>query len=205
MSFQKKLFLTLYLTTLFLEIKALKTPDNKIIVTQIDGYKAYLKFPKYKIIADARIGKNGVTKNHSEGSMSTPLGTFKFGLAFGFKKFPVHKSIKYQIINKDLYWVSDTKSKYYNQLVNIKKVPSGSFDPKKSEHLIDYKTCYEFGIEIAFNTKNDPKLGSAIFLHVMSENKGYTAGCVAVERNVMMKLLSLIDKDTVIEIRGKNI
>ena len=39
----------------------------------------------------------------------------------------------------------------------------------------------------------------------MSENKGYTAGCVAVERNVMMKLLSLIDKDTVIEIRGKNI
>ena len=59
-------------------------------------------------------------------------------------------------------------------------------------------------IDIAFNPKNNPKLGSAIFLHVMSKNKGYTAGCVAVERHVMKKLLTLINKDTLIEIRGKS-
>ncbi len=175
--------------------------DNKIIVTQINGYKARLKFPKYNIDADARIGKNGAKKTHYEGSNSTPIGTFKFGLAFGFKKFPVHKSIKYQVINKDLYWVSDVKSKYYNLLVNINKVEKGSFDPKKSEHLIDYRTAYEYGIEIMFNPKNDPKLGSAIFLHIMSKNKGPTAGCVPVERNVMMKLLKYINKDTLIEIK----
>ena len=204
MSYQNKLLLIIYLISLFLSIKTINHPENKIIVTQIDGYIANLKFPKYKINVPARIGKNGVTKNHSEGSMSTPLGTFKFGLAFGFRNFPVHKTLKYQIINKDLYWVSDTKSKYYNQLVNIKKVPSGSFDPKKSEHLIKYKTEYEYAIDIAFNPKNNPKLGSAIFLHVMSKNKGYTAGCVAVEREVMKKLLTVIDKDTVIEIRGKS-
>ena len=204
MSHQNKLLLIIYLISLFLSIKTINHPENKIIVTQIDGYIANLKFPKYKINVPARIGKNGVTKNHSEGSMSTPLGTFKFGLAFGFKYFPVHKTLKYQIINKDLYWVSDTKSKYYNQLVNIKKVPSGSFDPKKSEHLIEYSTVYEYGIEIVFNPKNDPNLGSAIFLHVMNKHKGYTAGCIAVERDVMKKLLTVIDKDTVIEIRGKS-
>ena len=204
MSYQNKLLKWIYLVSLFLSIKTINHPENKIIVTQIDGYMANLKFPKHKINVSARIGKNGVTKNHSEGSMSTPLGTFKFGLAFGFKHFPVHKTLKYQIINKDLYWVSDVKSKYYNQLVNIKKVPPGSFDPKKSEHLIDFTTQYEYGIEIAFNPKNDPKLGSAIFLHVMSKSKGYTEGCVAVERDVMKKLLTVIDKDTLIEIRGKS-
>ena len=204
MSFQKKLLIIINLVPIFLSVKSIKSTENKIIVTQIDGYIANLKFPKYKIDVPARIGKNGVTKNHSEGSMATPLGTFKFGLAFGFNQFPVHKSLKYIVINKDLYWVSDIKSKYYNQLVNIKKVPSGSFDPKKSEHLIEYSTVYEYGIEIVFNPKNDPNLGSAIFLHVMSKNKGYTAGCVAVEREVMKKLLTVIDKDTVIEIRGKS-
>ena len=201
MSHQNKLLLIIYLISLFLSIKTINHPENKIIVTQIDGYIANLKFPKYKINVPARIGKKGVAKNPPEGGMATPIGTFKFGLAFGFKYFPVHKTLKYQIINKDLYWVSDTKSKYYNQLVNIKKVPSGSFDPKKSEHLIDYPTAYEFAIEIMFNPQNDPRRGSAIFLHVMSKNKGGTAGCVAVERNVMMKLLKYINKDTVIEIK----
>ena len=204
MSHQNKLLLIIYLISLFLSIKTINHPENKIIVTQIDGYIANLKFPKYKINVPARIGKKGVAKNPPEGGMATPIGTFKFGLAFGFKYFPVHKTLKYQIINKDLYWVSDTKSKYYNQLVNIKKIPSGSFDIKKSEHLIEFTTEYEYGIEIVFNPKNDPKLDNAIFLHVMSKNKGNTAGCVAVEREVMKKLLTVIDKDTVIEIRGKS-
>ncbi len=204
MSHQNKLLLIIYLISLFLSIKTINHPENKIIVTQIDGYIANLKFPKYKINVPARIGKKGVAKNPPEGGMATPIGTFKFGLAFGFKYFPVHKTLKYQIINKDLYWVADTKSKYYNQLVNIKKIPSGSFDIKKSEHLIEFTTEYEYGIEIVFNPKNDPKLDNAIFLHVMSKNKGNTAGCVAVEREVMKKLLTVIDKDTVIEIRGKS-
>ena len=204
MSFQKKLLIIINLVPIFLSVKSIKSTENKIIVTQIDGYIANLKFPKYKIDVPARIGKNGVTKNHSEGSMATPLGTFKFGLAFGFNQFPVHKSLKYIVINKDLYWVSDIKSKYYNQLVNIIFFDSGSFDPKKSLNLIKYKTEYEYAIDIAFNPKNNPKLGSAIFLHVMSKNKGYTAGCVAVEIHVMKKLLTIINKDTLIEIRGKS-
>ena len=174
---------------------------NKITVRQISGYKARLKFEKYKIDVEARIGLNGLTKTPHEDSNATPIGTFKFGLAFGFRRFQVNNSLKYQIINKNLYWVSDIKSKYYNKLVDITKVPKGSFNTKKSEHLIDYPTVYEFAIEIMFNPQNDPRRGSAIFLHVMSKNKGGTAGCVAVERNVMMKLLKYINKDTVIEIK----
>lgn len=174
---------------------------NKITVTQLNGYIARLKFPKCNMDVDARIGKNGLTNNLNENSNATPKGTFKFGLAFGFKKFPTDKSIKYQIINKNLYWVSDIKSKYYNKLVDINKVPKGSFDPKKSEHLIDYPIHYEYAIEIICNPKNIPNKGSAIFLHIMSKNKGGTAGCVAIERNDMIKILKNINKDTIIEIK----
>ncbi len=104
--------------------------------------------------------------------------------------------MKYQEINEDMYWVDDSKSKYYNQLVDISKVEK---DWNSAEHLIDYPIQYEYLIEIRINPNNVKGMGSAIFLHC-SNNKA-TEGCIAVSRETMEKILENIDKNTKIEIQ----
>ena len=64
------------------------------------------------------IGKNGMTKAKREGDLKTPIGIFKLGIAFGIHKkdeININSSINYIKINKNLYWVDDVNSKYYNQ------------------------------------------------------------------------------------------
>lgn len=103
---------------------------------------------------EAFIGENGITANKTEGDGKTPEGIFEFGLAFGMhckKCIELNKNIEYIKINKNLYWVDDIHSKYYNQLVNITKVKK---DWGSAEHLIEYQKEYEYAIEIKVNDKN---------------------------------------------------
>ena len=99
-------------------------------------------------------------------------------------------------ITNDMYWVDDSKSEYYNQLVDISKVKK---DLNSAEHLIDYPIQYEYLIEIKTNPKNIKGDGSAIFLHCT--NNKPTEGCIAVDRDIMRKIVENIDKYTKIIIR----
>ena len=105
---------------------------------------------------DAFIGKNGITSNKVEGDGKTPEGIYKLGLVFGThskSEIELNNNITYLKINKNLYWVDDIHSQYYNQLVNITKV---SKDWKSAEQLINYPKQYEYAIEIKTNSNNIP-------------------------------------------------
>ena len=121
--------------------------------------RAVLKFyhnSKEIIKTEAFIGKNGITANKIEGDGKTPEGIYELGLVFGThdkKDIKLNQNIKYIKINKNLYWVDDIYSKYYNQLVDITKV---SKDWNTAEHLIEYPKQYEYAIEIKTNSKNIP-------------------------------------------------
>ena len=172
--------------------------DNKIHLLLTEENTGILKFPKYNIETIAYIGKNGLTSDKREGDGKTPIGEFELGIILGTHLKEKNKNgLKYMQINKDMYWVDDPKSKYYNQLVDISEVEK---DWNSAEHLIDYPIQYEYLIEIRTNPNNIPGKGSAIFLHCI--NHGATAGCVAVDRETMKKLIENIDKDTKIEITG---
>ena len=69
------------------------------------------------------------------------------------KEIKLNDNIKYIEINKNLYWVDDIYSKYYNQLVDITKVKK---DWSSAEHLIEYPKQYEYAIEIKANSNNLP-------------------------------------------------
>lgn len=170
--------------------------DNIIYVFTNENNEWMLKFPKYNIETKAYIGKNGVTKDKKEGDGKTPLGSFKLGRILGtHTKINNKNSLEYQEITENMYWIDDSKSKYYNQLVDISKVEK---DWNSAEHLIDYPIQYEYLIEIRTNPNNNQGKGSAIFLHC-SNNKA-TEGCVAVTKDTMEKILENIDKNTKIDI-----
>ena len=170
--------------------------ENKIYVLVQKDNRGILKFPKCDIETNAYIGKNGVTKEKQEGDGKTPIGEFKLGVMLGTHlKTKNENGLEYMQITKDMYWVDDSKSKYYNQLVNISEVKK---DCNSEEHLIDYPIQYEYLIEIKSNPNNTPGKGSAIFLHCA--NNRATAGCIAVDKETMKELIENINQDTKIEI-----
>ena len=137
---------------------------------------------------DCNIGKAGIGKE-KEGDMKTPTGVYQLGICFGINKNPGTK-IPYIKLNASLFWDGDNESRKYNQLVNNETYTD--FDPEKSEHLIDYNPGYEYGININYNKECIPNKGSGIFLHCYTK-KDYTAGCVAIKRELLAEVLKKVN------------
>ncbi len=189
-------YLTVEIIYMIIKLNSIKVRVNK----QNEGI---IKFPNYNINGTAFFGKNGLTKDKKEGDLKTPIGKFKLGIILGMKpkdEIKLDEKLNYKQITKNMYWVDDSKSKYYNQLVDITEVEK---DWKTAEHLIDFPEQYEYLIEIKTNPKNIPEKGSAIFLHC--SKKKYTAGCVSTDSKTMQELLTKINKKTMIEITSETI
>ena len=147
------------------------------------------------IETDCEYGKNGYSNDKKEGDFTTPLGTYPLLFAFGTEENPGTK-MEYRKITRYSYFSDDASNmEKYNKWIESKvKI--------KGEHLIEYKKEYKYGIVIGYNI--DPVIsgkGSSIFLHCKG-NKGYTAGCIAVDEDIMFQLLQKINKDAYIVIKG---
>lgn len=152
---------------------------------------------------DGYVGKKGMVldSERKEGCGKTPIGVYYFNKAFGIADDP-GCSIPYIKVTKDLYWSGDMRDGMcYNEMVSINDVPE--LDIKNSEHLIDYTKAYQYCLNISFNEECTPGRGSAIFLHCMGNNK-YTAGCVAVSKDTMIKIMKRVDPDCVVIIDLKS-
>ena len=183
---------------------------NQLIIVEI-GEKNTMKILEddklIKKIDHVEIGKNGISDYTYEGSMTTPLGLFNLGIAFGTHDLNI--DYPYIKINKNMYWVDDTNSKYYNNLISLNEnINTFNYpyiintDKKQflsAEHLIDYPKQYEYAIYIDYNVngekyENGIGKGSAIFLHCLG-NKGYTAGCVAIPKEEMLSILNFLNRN----------
>jgi L,D-peptidoglycan transpeptidase YkuD (ErfK/YbiS/YcfS/YnhG family) len=152
---------------------------------------------------DGYVGKKGMVldSERKEGCGKTPIGVYYFNKAFGIADDP-GCSIPYIKVTKDLYWSGDMRDGMcYNEMVSINDLPE--LDVKNSEHLIDYTKAYQYCLNISFNEECTPGRGSAIFLHCMGNNK-YTAGCVAVSKDTMIKIMKRVDPDCVVIIDLKS-
>ena len=159
----------------YITVKA-KEKDSKAILKMYKNNKKIIETQCF-------IGEYGLTNNKIEGDKKTPTGEYELGLAFGIETLELdnlkNNKIEYIKIDKELYWVDDIQSKWYNKLVNINKVEK---DWKTAEHL-----------------KGILGKGSAIFMHCT--NGKSTSGCIAVEKKMMIQILKNIDKNTKIKIQ----
>ena len=147
----------------------------------------------------ARVGRNGITGNKREGDGKTPRGIYSFGQAFGVAGNP-GTSRRWLQVNNNHYWVDDVHSAYYNKLVDASQT---GIQWSSAEHLISYPTAYRYAIALNYNTACTPGAGSAIFLHCSTG--GATAGCISVSQSDMIRILKMIQGDTLIGIyQNKN-
>ena len=141
------------------------------------------------------IGKNGVTKNKSEGDKGTPKGLFKLLKIFYRADRVLLNSciIKKTKITKNMGWCDDASSKFYNKQIIVNKNIRHEKLYRK-DHKYDYIIILDYNIK-----KTTANKGSAIFIHLTKDYKP-TAGCIAIKKNHFEILLKILKKKTYIKI-----
>ena len=187
------------------ELKEAQTADQLFVVAGVGNTTAYISMHQKNadgkweqiISTPGYIGKHGLGKT-KEGDGMTPVGTYGFNYAFGISDDP-GCSIEYHKVTDSDYWSGDPREGYgYNQMVNISDLPDLNKDD--SEHIVDYQNEYQYCLNISYNDKCEPGLGSAIFLHCLGAIKPYTGGCVAIPMDKMKTVMQNVDKDCVVVI-----
>jgi L,D-peptidoglycan transpeptidase YkuD (ErfK/YbiS/YcfS/YnhG family) len=142
------------------------------------------------------LGRGGIRPLKREGDGGTPVGTFHpvrlwwraDRLRRPRTRLPVRR------IAPDDAWCEDPKDRRYNR-------PFKRSANEPGDRLRRSDGLYDLIIEIDHNTR--PRvacLGSAVFIHVARPAFGPTAGCVALRRNDLLRLLSGIGPKTRIKI-----
>jgi L,D-peptidoglycan transpeptidase YkuD (ErfK/YbiS/YcfS/YnhG family) len=150
----------------------------------------YLKYRDLKF--KCALGKSGIGRKKIEGDNITPKGIFKIVKIYyrndRIKK--ISSNLKLIKTTKRMGWCDDPNSKNYNKLIRL---------PEKYNHEKLYRKDNLYDLVLVLNYNMKPIIknkGSAIFIHVSHKNYKKTAGCIALKKTHLIKLISKIKKDT---------
>ncbi len=138
------------------------------------------------------LGRGGILANKREGDGGTPRGVFHPLRLWWRADRHIRPATRLPIraIHPDDGWCEDPDDRHYNRPVKLDN--SSSADRlTRDDHL------YDFIIEIDHNTT--PRIagrGSAVFLHLARPGFTPTAGCIAMTKANMLRLLARIDRKT---------
>lgn len=137
------------------------------------------------------LGKNGISTRKTEGDMTTPAGRFellytlhnKTRIPFVATQLPLHAT------NRQDGWCDEPTDPNYNRQVRL---PYRASHEKlvRDDHLYDLILVMDYNYTVRCKAR-----GSAVFFH-LTDRADHTAGCVAVDRQVMLWLLSKITPGT---------
>jgi L,D-peptidoglycan transpeptidase YkuD (ErfK/YbiS/YcfS/YnhG family) len=150
----------------------------------------YLKYRDLKF--KCALGKSGIGRKKIEGDNITPKGIFKIVKIY-YRKDRIKKissNLKLIKTTKRMGWCDDPNSKNYNKLIRL---------PEKYNHEKLYRKDNLYDLVLVLNYNMKPIIknkGSAIFIHVSHKNYKKTAGCIALKKTHLIKLISKIKKDT---------
>ncbi len=148
--------------------------------------------------ARAAVGVAGVRTSKKEGDGATPAGSFS--LPFGMYRADRIKLPPTDLPMKPLSpssgWVDWPGDPHYNQLVELPY-------PSRTESLWRNDGIYDLLVIVGYNINpTQPGAGSAIFLHIARPDFSPTEGCIAVERGILLKLITMLGPDSTLTIRA---
>ena len=124
-----------------------------------------------------------------EGDGRAPAGIFPLTAAFGTSTKPSALEMPYTKLGEYTECVDDAKSNFYNRIVDRMQV--GNFDWKSSEKMLAVGEQYSLGLFVGYNSFPVVKgNGSCIFLHIWKDAQTGTAGCTAMERRNLERILA---------------
>lgn len=109
-----------------------------------------------------------------EGDGKSPAGIFTLTATFSFDDSEI-SPLPHIKITESIECVDDTKSAYYNQIIDRDTVKN--IDWISSERMLETVPYYFRGITVNHNPDRIPAAGSCIFLHYWKEDNETTSGC----------------------------
>jgi L,D-peptidoglycan transpeptidase YkuD (ErfK/YbiS/YcfS/YnhG family) len=143
----------------------------------------------------AKIGSKGMSPSISEGSMMTPMGVFSLDSAFGTQPNP-GGGLSYVQVGPTHWWDGDVNSPTYNtmQVCEKSQCPFSTSGGTENLDIAPYAHAVVMGV----NKQRAPGKGSAFFLH--GSDGGPTAGCVAIDDGMVVKLIQWLRPGAMIAI-----
>ena len=145
----------------------------------------------------AACGRGGVRADKRESDGASPAGTFALLCCYyrPDRVLPPSTGLSLVALVPNDGWVDDPADPRYNRRVSLPY-------PARHERLWREDGLYDLVVPIAYNTDPPtPWRGSAIFLHVARPDFAPTEGCIAVGREALIGLLSLLGPASTITIR----
>jgi len=142
------------------------------------------------------IGKAGKTRFKREGDSGTPIGRFAI-LAWMFRPGPstrVSPAISWRFIRRDDGWCDDPGSGAYNRPIKT---------PSRLGHELMWRDDQKYDVVGILEYNLNPRQrrrGSAIFFHLCGNDFESTAGCIAVRKEDMQKILARIARAAFIHV-----
>ena len=148
--------------------------------------------------ARAACGMGGVRADKREGDHASPAGTFPLLRVFyrPDRLSAPPTELPLAALKPSDGWVDEPADPAYNTLVTLPY-------PASAEILWRDDGLYDLFVVIGYNTAPIvPGAGSAIFLHVARPDFSGTEGCIAVARDALIPLLSLLGPGSTITIKA---
>lgn len=145
----------------------------------------------------AAVGRMGVTTHKVEGDGATPAGVFPLISAYyrADRIAPPQTRLPFRALQPSDAWVDDPADGNYNRLVSLPY-------PAHTERMWLDDGVYDLLVVIGYNMALVVRgAGSAIFLHVARRDFSPTAGCIAVEKSVLISLPPLLGTASRLTIR----
>ena len=143
----------------------------------------------------AAIGRSGLTALKREGDGASPRGQFRIvGGFYRPDRFGARPRAGFPLLplRPDDGWCDDPADRNYNRPVR-RPYPRSHEDMWRNDHAYDLVMILDFNLR--------PRIrggGSAIFFHLAQADFRPTAGCLALRRADMLKLLPRLSQRTVI-------
>jgi len=138
---------------------------------------------EYSIPKDAKVFKK-------EGDGKAPAGLFKLGHGFGYRDFKIKFPYKtYDTL--DYHCVDDGSSKYYNQIIDSRKIKR---DYNSHEFMLLQNDFYKYGITVEHNPQNIVGQGSCIFIHIKKPDDVPSSGCSMMSEKQIKEILQWLDQ-----------
>lgn len=164
--------------------------------SSIDHSRGFIEAGPLRI--PCALGRSGTAHGKREGDGVSVIGRFSLIQVFyrRDKRLPLRTGLPLRPIRATDGWCDDPCDQRYNRKVT-RPYPASHEAMWRDDGL--YDVVVDIGINRAPTVKGR---GSALFLHIARPGYTPTAGCVAVSRNHMARLLAWAGPNTILEICG---
>lgn len=144
----------------------------------------------------AAIGRSGRTSRKREGDGATPIAAMPLlsGFLRGDRVASPKTGLPLRRIRPSMLWCDEPRHPSYNRLVRAPFKPSHE-EMQRRDELHDICLVLDWNV-----TARKRHAGSAIFFHLIRPGYEPTAGCVAVARRDMLRILPHIGRGTVVRV-----